>query len=508
MQADPQIPISVAFCNWLIRGIARLVPAAQRDDWEREWLAEIWHRWQFLYHAGAWGRPESLRLVRNCLGAFADASWHFVSHEKVQVRVRDWPRSPWACLGGLSALLLLLAALTSGYPATRQLLMSASRLGSQNLLFVWLHPAVGGGDRGLPADVVPAWATHSTSLESVAPFAIRHQRVVTARGAARNGLVVLTDPRLFQVLRARPALGSIPGIGQSARRRESEERGTIVLDHGTWTSMFHADAKAVGSEIEVGRNKYRVAAVLPRSFQFLTRQPAIYLIQQYAGDGDVMVLARARPGVTFDEIDRELTKIAENTCYYFFSSQLRLQSLDSATLTPLASFGVAVLMSALISLLVWRVRIRNVPIALRAANKKQMLRRAGFFLGKAALALALVFTAGLEWSRSESSVLFASRDPASGPFLVWLYVLGSMGVVFWSLADQRARCRVCLRLLCFPVRIGCPGCLLLDWSGTELLCTEGHGLLHVPHLAPSWDEESQRWISLDDSWSGLFAHTK
>jgi hypothetical protein len=136
------------------------------------------------------------------------------------------------------------------------------------------------------------------------------------------------------------------------------------------------------------------------------------------------------------------------------------------------------------------------------------LRRTGFFLGKTCLALAFVFTAGLEWSRSESSLLFASRDPASGPFLVWLYILGAMGVFSWGFADQRARCRICLRLLCFPVRIGCPGCLLLDWSGTELLCAQGHGVLHVPHLAASWEEEPEHWITLDDSWQELFAGTK
>jgi hypothetical protein len=119
-----------------------------------------------------------------------------------------------------------------------------------------------------------------------------------------------------------------------------------------------------------------------------------------------------------------------------------------------------------------------------------------------------VFVACLEWSRSESSVLLASQDPGNGPFLLWLYILGTMGVLFWALADQRARCRVCLRLLAFPVRIGCPGCLLLDWSGIELFCSEGHGVLHVPHLAPSWDEAPDRWISLDESWQGLFAHSK
>ena len=155
-----------------------------------------------------------------------------------------------------------------------------------------------------------------------------------------------------------------------------------------------------------------------------------------------------------------------------------------------------------------KVRIRRLRSAFRSENRKASIRRAAFFAAKSGLCLAFILLAGLEWSRSQSAVLFASWDPANGPLLVWLYILGSMGVWLWSLADQRARCRVCLRLLCFPVRVGCPGCLLLDWSGTELLCTEGHGVLHVPHLAPSWDEESDRWIALDDSWQELFAHTR
>jgi hypothetical protein len=48
----------------------------------------------------------------------------------------------------------------------------------------------------------------------------------------------------------------------------------------------------------------------------------------------------------------------------------------------------------------------------------------------------------------------------------------------------------------------------LDWSGTETVCAEGHGVLHVPHLAPSWDEEAEHWIALDESWQELFAGTK
>ncbi len=501
MQADPQTPFSVACCKYLVCAIAWMVPAAQRDDWRREWLAEIWHRWQFLLHEGEWNGRESLRLIRNCSGAFADAAWHFVAQEGVQSRLREWPRSPWTCLGILTGLLLIVAAVTSGFPATRQVMASLSHPGSGELLFVWLHPSIGGGDRGLPPDVVSAWAAHSHLLESVAAFSVRHQRVLVPGRTASNQTVVATEPALFHVLDARPALGAFPGASFS-----QSHQSAVVLDYATWMELFHGNSKVIGSRIQVGEETYRVAAVLPATFHFLTRKRSIYLMPRY--DSRVMVVARARPGVMLDKVDHELTRIAENACYYFFGGQLRLKFLNSAVLTPLESFALAVFVSTMLSLMVWRVRIRHVQLALSAAHRKATAKRAAFFAAKTGLALVLVFTAGLEWSRSESSVLFGSQDPASGPFLVWLYVLGAMGVFSWSLADQRARCRVCLRLLCFPVRIGCPGCLLLDWSGTELLCTEGHGVLHVPHLAPSWDEESEHWISLDESWRGLFAHTK
>ena len=30
-------------------------------------------------------------------------------------------------------------------------------------------------------------------------------------------------------------------------------------------------------------------------------------------------------------------------------------------------------------------------------------------------------------------------------------------------------------------------------------------MLHVPHMATSWEEQSDRWVPFDESWRGLFA---
>jgi hypothetical protein len=73
----------------------------------------------------------------------------------------------------------------------------------------------------------------------------------------------------------------------------------------------------------------------------------------------------------------------------------------------------------------------------------------------------------------------------------------------WALKDQRRRCPVCLSTLTNPARVGEPSRSFLGWNGTELICTDGHGLLHVPELPTSWFA-TQRWLYLDSSWSSVF----
>ena len=496
MPADSHAPFSVFLCEAIIRFAALAVPSATRKEWKERRLIEIWHRWQFLAFAGAWDAREALLLVRSSIAAFRDAARRFSSQHLVQAPVRTILDSPWTCLAASAGILLILGAVTSGFPATRQLLTFESHPTAGRVLFIWRHPAIGGGDRGFPSDVAPAWATRSRLLENVAAFNVTNMVVTTGRNAGSPPIVFAADHRLFQVLSVKPALGVIP------------KASALVLDHDTWLSLFHADRNVIGSRVRVGQKVLSIAAVLPPGVQFFTRHPAVYLIEPVLTDKRVMIVARARPGATIPQINRELTNIAEEFCFYWFRSQLRLRFFETSLFTPMASFAVAVLAGVVMALMLSRARLRHARAALRAEKRAATLRRLSFFFAKITLGLAILFVAGLEWSRSESSLMFASRDPASGPFLLWFYIAGAMGVFFCAIVDQRARCRVCLELLCFPVRIGSPGCLLLDWSGTELLCSQGHGVLHVPLLAPTWDEEAERWITLDESWQGLFADSK
>ena len=64
----------------------------------------------------------------------------------------------------------------------------------------------------------------------------------------------------------------------------------------------------------------------------------------------------------------------------------------------------------------------------------------------------------------------------------------------WAATDQRRRCPTCLRCLTNPVRIGHPAGTLLGWYGEELVCADGHGVLHEPEPLES-SYCGRRWVT-------------
>lgn len=67
------------------------------------------------------------------------------------------------------------------------------------------------------------------------------------------------------------------------------------------------------------------------------------------------------------------------------------------------------------------------------------------------------------------------------------------------LLNQEQRCQRCLRTLSQPTRVGVQSRNFLSWSGTELACAEGHGMLQIPALRGSWCWYD-RWVEEDSAW--------
>ena len=124
-----------------------------------------------------------------------------------------------------------------------------------------------------------------------------------------------------------------------------------------------------------------------------------------------------------------------------------------------------------------------------------------FFVAKLVLSSSLAFLACALVSIPVRKVIGHNGD--------WLEFLMSIATLTSAIrltfSDQMQRCQRCLRLLRQPVRVGPPSYNLLRWSGTELACADGHGMLQVPEMQGSWCWYDL-WVELDPEWQSLFSH--
>jgi hypothetical protein len=119
------------------------------------------------------------------------------------------------------------------------------------------------------------------------------------------------------------------------------------------------------------------------------------------------------------------------------------------------------------------------------ARRPAHLRLWAFFSVKVLLAVTIVFFGILDLG-SRSAVEIRPHGMIAGLVIAFR----------WALQDQRRRCPVCQRRLSNPVRFGQAAHALLDWYGTELICTAGHGMMHVPEI-PTSSYPVPRWVSLE-----------
>jgi hypothetical protein len=171
-------------------------------------------------------------------------------------------------------------------------------------------------------------------------------------------------------------------------------------------------------------------------------------------------------------------------------SSLRFR-VPGLPLRPIGDLLPLMLMAAAMSL---PMLMGITPLRLGGRPANRYGWRWAFFAGKIALLLPLVFLAALN--------LWPIGRPISIDCMVLGYVIGFR----WAVIDQRRRCPECLRLLRHPAPIGQASQTFLEWYGTEFVCPNGHGLLHVPEI-PTVSFRTQRWMHLDGSWSGLFSRT-
>jgi hypothetical protein len=146
------------------------------------------------------------------------------------------------------------------------------------------------------------------------------------------------------------------------------------------------------------------------------------------------------------------------------------------------------------------VSLAEYSFSARAPSRVRRAIRLGFLGMKFVLIMMITYFSSIDLAYWHSSV--------SSPSGVYVQLFTSFAVFLfgmqWALSDQRQRCPVCLRRVINPAQVGMASRTFLAWNGTELICADGHTLLHIPGLPTSWFS-TQRWLYLDTSWDFLFA---
>lgn len=137
-----------------------------------------------------------------------------------------------------------------------------------------------------------------------------------------------------------------------------------------------------------------------------------------------------------------------------------------------------------------------------ATNRKRYWIKRHLFLGtKTSLTLLLMFLLSADFCQP-----MHAATPNVADFLqIFSFTILALVGVRWALHDHGQRCKQCLRALASPTPVGRPSHNLLEWSGSELICKQGHGALSIPEMETSWCESSE-WVS-QSSLAGQVAST-
>jgi hypothetical protein len=484
----PLIQVALcAFHRMLICAAALLAPATLRVEWLREWRAEMWHVRRSCVH--------SSEVTAFCLGAFQDA-WCLRRHAwRERVRVGRLHGSAAQCLLGLAAVLAASCALAHLLPEARSAtnpLWHSARTG-----LVRIQKAEDGKDKEtrIPFALYRVWSgSRHRYFDGFAFYRVDQQN--TLDGLARKGgwKIAYATPNLFALL------GISVGM-MSADSPTNDGMPAAVLSDDLWRGAFGGDPEIAGKVLRIDGRETRIVGVASsRAWKLPGRVDAWLLEPTMPVDAVGNAVAHLTPAGQAEMWAGSM----RITAYAQDSSELELNaaSIDEEAAGPWDLYRFALFLALLALPAITTVSLGEyAPSSHKPPWPRRLVR--WLYLGaKIALLLPMVYFVSLDLAYWRS---FGSSYAADYIQLVSAFVI-CLGSMRWALLDQRQRCPVCLKRVAHPAQVGLASRTFLAWNGTELMCTGGHTLLHVPGLPTSWFS-TQQWMYLDASWEFLFAGT-
>lgn len=165
------------------------------------------------------------------------------------------------------------------------------------------------------ANGVPDYFDRIRDLKGIEELAMFREAGVTLSG---NGLpdaeriqAMTVTASFFRVLHVRPFRGQLFTDEQGEIGKER----VVVLSHGFWQRVFAGRDDAIGKDVRLGGEPYRVVAVLPQGFRFINPEiqlmrPAAFTAREKSDDSrhsnNWQQFGRLRPGATIEQVQSQL----------------------------------------------------------------------------------------------------------------------------------------------------------------------------------------------------------
>jgi putative ABC transport system permease protein len=367
-----------------------------RDEWVREWEAEIQHKWSTVNRRQPAHWRDGADVFRRSTGAIADAAWlrqqFTVDHDMmrdVRYALRMLRRRPASAALAVVVLSVGIGGTVAVFSVIDSLLLrdlpyhQADRIAT-----VWLTNREHPDERdGVAPGVFLDWRTRSKAFDVIAaedPFTFDY-----LEGPVPQTLVgSLVTEGFFD------ALGVQPILGRTFRRDEHTDgqSSVAIISYGTWQRLFGGRPSIIGEKVPFESRTYEIVGVLPRwfhpSMQNMVREEEMWapkVLQKFEYDNRRIrywtVVARLAPGVDMDQARAELSTISSQLSREFPNTLTNM----TATVVPFRDhlagpirepirvvFGAVVLVLLLgcanvASLLLARAADRQREFALRAA---------------------------------------------------------------------------------------------------------------------------------------------
>lgn len=478
----------------LIRAASLLAPVTARTEWLQEWQSELWHVRQATVVTSTKPWRAEQEVIRFCIGAFEDALCLRQLARRNQPLIRAFRGSATQCILSLAAILTasyILSLLLPGVSAESH----PSRYQISPGVILIQHAS--SSDDSIP----------TISAEQFRIWNGRRQRYFDRFAfyrIAQDTVSAAVDNRTsWRVAHASPNLFSLLGLDVHFRWQEErvdKEMPAVVLSEKAWKTDFGANLGVIGTVIRVGDREARVAGVLqygtwrlPGSADAWLLEPDIentgvgFVVAQLTALGKSEMLGERVPITAYDSDDSD--------------GDFWGETFGERTRGPQSLYVFTIFLAFLALPAVTSVSLREYSFCTHRISWTRKFFRWSFLAAKVLLLLPIAYFCSLDlayWHAANYSV--ASE---------YLQLISSFSICLfgmrWVLLDQRQRCPVCLKKVTHPAQVGQLSRTFLAWNGTELICTSGHTLLHIPALPTSWFD-TQRWLYLDNSWEFLFAN--